>query len=315
MDEFGAVQFFCLCDRRERKGRVNTSTSGYDFSRLVPASEMIFKGNYFRHDQNRGVSPLASSLNLFQDVKEIDEYQLIKCKKHAMFGLMLKSDGTGATGFNEEAVETEDSESNTITEYLNELRAGIKIEGGAEDDVNMFESKNPSTEYQQFSEMMLRKAIAALGIPYTFWDSRKSSYSAQKQDRAEFSLAVKNFRDLMAETLYDISSWVVPKLIREYGLKVPSGQRLKYEWIPQGEPWLNEGDEVQAAGLRIAYGLSSRQHECKKKGLDFFDVARELSTEENYIDKAGLHVAIGQPGQTVSNENENNISTKEASDG
>lgn len=93
LDKFRSAVAYVICQKSETPGR-------YEYVATVPAENIIFNGNFFRFDQVRGVPVLNAAANTAQDIKEIDEYQLIKVKKHAMFGIAFKSDAA-TTGFNE----------------------------------------------------------------------------------------------------------------------------------------------------------------------------------------------------------------------
>ena len=275
LDPQGAVDQYVICNRA-------ASGSGKEFAQLVSWQDIIWDGFFYRFDQVQGVTPFASAVTKFKDVCETDELQQIKSKKHACFGVLLKSSGKGGTGFGErngtEGSATPSTSEDGLSKYMHNMGAGIKIEGDQQDGVEMFESKNPSTEYQQFSESQIRKALAIFKIPYSFFDSKTSSYSAQKQDRAEFTNGVKPFRGKILNALYEITDWALPGILASAGLTPPkpTGIVLKndtaiidYEWQSLGEPWLDENNETQAAEKRIAMGISSRQLECKRRNLDF----------------------------------------------
>ena len=94
-DAFGKVQAYIICSRKSDKQKANT------YQQILAYDDMVYDGHFFRFDQLRGIPMFAPAVNIWQDIKEIDEYQLIKCKKHAMFGIMLKSSESGKSGFNE----------------------------------------------------------------------------------------------------------------------------------------------------------------------------------------------------------------------
>lgn len=297
-DDIGRVLFYVICNRTE----VGNS---YNFAELIPYEEMVFAGNFFRFDQLRGVTKFSPSLNIFQDVKEIDEFQLIKCKKHALMAIAQKSSDSSQTGFNEQITTETTTDGETISNYFYNIGApAMKLDIDKDDEIDLIESKNPSSEYQSFSETMMRKAILVFGQKYSFFDSRQSSYSAMKQDRAESRSEMENDALRIHEAMTKICDWIVPKLMRENGIKTDENQ--VYELIQKAEPWLDEKSEVEAALLRINGGLSDYQHESKRRGRDWFDTARELSREQKYIKQSGLNVTQGQPGQQNSTGDGNN---------
>jgi capsid protein len=218
-----------------------------------------------------------------------------------MFGLAIMSEGSGESGFNEYNGETGEEPDADTDKYDFNMDMGLKIELDEGDKIDMFESKTPSNEYQDYVNLMLRIALLAFDLPYTFFDSRQSSYSAQKQDRAEYEISAKNKRAKNKEALNEIAEWVLPELIK--GLKVDS---LEWEFIPQATPWIDELKEVTASAMRISTGLSTRSLECKRKGLDFTEINEQLGLEEDQIKQSGATIVIGQSGQMTIGEDDNN---------
>ncbi len=296
LDQYGAVRRYMI-NKRGNSGQLEYQTS-------VTPDSIIFGGYFQRFDQLRGISPMAASVNTFMDIIECNEALLLKCKKHGMFGLAIQSDGTSESGFGEFDAETGEDPTEDTERYDFEMDMGYKLELEKGDSINMFESKTPSNEYQDYVTLMLRIALLAFDIPYTFFDSRSSSYSSQKQDRAEYELSAKQKRQDNLDALNNIAEWVLPELLKDIE-NAPS--EINYEFIPQGTPWIDELKEVQATQMRIASGVSNRALECKKKGLEFTDVIEQLGREEKQIKDNNASVVIGQPGQALIGEDENGM--------
>jgi capsid protein len=311
VDKYGRVMQYVVCRRSEKQ---NTS---FVFDQLYNAEDIIFDGNFFRFDQRRGVSPFASAVNIFQDIKEIDEAQLIKCKKHAMHGIAIYSDAE-ESGYNESHVydtdgddtaDAEESEMQSGPRYDFELDAGLKLELEPGDKIDMFESKTPSQEYKEYSQLMLRKGMLSFFVPFTFFDSSGTSYSTMRQDRAEFRISIAPFRRKCKAALTEIAEWVIPHLIKKYRLKVPENfsiDTIPFEWVPQAEIYLDEGKEVDAALKRIAGGLSDLPTEHRRRGTDFYDSARNQAQAIRYVNKTPIRYFTinGQPLNGGTNEQE-----------
>jgi capsid protein len=297
LNKFGAVSRYMI-NKRDQSGNLMYQTS-------VTPSSIIFDGYFQRFDQVRGISPMASAVNTFLDVVECNEALLLKCKKHGMFGLAIMSEGSDESGFNEYDGETGGESDVDTDKYDFQMDMGLKIELDQGDSVDMFESKTPSNEYQDYVTLMLRIALLAFDIPYTFFNSQGSSYSANKQDRAEYELSATQKRQSNRDALENIAEWVLPELLKDIE-NAPS--EIDYEFIPQGTPWIDELKEVQATQMRIASGVSNRALECKKKGLEFTDVVEQLGREEEQIKNNNASVVIGQPGQALIGENDGMVS-------
>ena len=320
IDQYGRVSEYCVCSRDKKSGKKLI------FDSLYKEADVIYNGHFFRFDQDRGISPFAAALNTFKDIAECDEAQLVKCKKQALFGLAFMSDAPGL-GNDTEIVDPmsddytpadgetipEKTEANTTSE--NEypevkLDMGLDLQLDPGDKVEMFESKNPSAEYQQYIEAQLRRGFLCFNIPYTLYNAKGANYSSMKQDRAEFKISIQPFMDKIKAVYMELSEWSIPQLIKEYKIKMPKGykkgDRIPYEWIPAGEIWLDESREVAAAALRVATGLSDLPTEHRRHGSNFFDsIARQSKAVKEAKEKEVLLWSPnGQPLVEITNEKE-----------
>jgi capsid protein len=83
VDKKGRVLQYAICERGE---------NGADpiHSQLVTPEQIIFDGYWTRFSsQYRGISPLMTAINMVQDIHEAFEYNLIKAKMHALFGIAI----------------------------------------------------------------------------------------------------------------------------------------------------------------------------------------------------------------------------------
>lgn len=299
LNEWGAVLEYIINKRTD---------AGLEYQATATPEKLIFDGYFQRFDQVRGISPLAAAVNTFLDIDECNEALLLKCKKHGMFGLAIMSDASDESGFNEYDGETGDVPDADTDKYDFNMDMGLKIELDQGDRIDMFESKTPSNEYQDYVNLMLRIALLAFDLPYTFFDSRQSSYSAQKQDRAEYEISAKSKREKNRDVLDSIAEWVIPHLTKDINADIG------WEFIPQATPWIDELKEVQAAAMRVSSGLSTRQLECKRKGLEFTEIVEQLGVEESQIKDNDASIVIGQPGQQLIGEDDTEEDSDNASE-
>jgi len=297
LDGFGAVTRYMICKRADSGQLIH--------QKAVSPDSIIFDGYFQRFDQIRGISPMASAVNTFLDVVECNEALLLKCKKHGMFGLAIMSEGSDDDGFEQRDSETGEAPDADTDRYDFQMAMGTKIELDQGDKIDMFESKTPSNEYQDYVTLMLRIALLAFDIPYSFFNSKESSYSASKQDRADYELSASHKRASNIDALENLADWVLPMILADID-GAPS--EIPYEFIPQGTPWIDELKEVQASQMRISAGISNRTLECKKKNLDFTDINEQAGIEEEQIKKNGVSVVIGQPGQQLIGEEDGMVS-------
>lgn len=267
----------------------NRKGNGFEYLNDVKASNMFLHAYYMRFDQFRGISPMASAINTLQDLHESFDYNLIKAKMHALFGLAITSEDT-ASGFPEvDAEDGEEADENTEKYDVKLDGRPMKLELDRGDDVKVIESHTPSGEFQSYSELMIRLALLALDIPYIFFNSKGSSYSAGRMDVLLYLKSAKSKREDNQELLNKITAWKLGQFIGSGILKLPktmSYSDIKWEWLPNGLPWIDPLKEAKANGEAISLKLKSRRTICMEQGYDWEEEHRQIQREEELIGEA-----------------------------
>lgn len=279
------------------------------FERTVAARNFEFHGYFDRADQVRGITRLSPVLSYLRDLRELFEYQLAANKFTSLFGLVFKRQAQPGDpgGFEAEDVNSDG------TEFQFDVRGGpMRVEVGPGDEVDTIESKNPAREQQEFATSIIQLTMLALDIPMTFFDSRRSSFSAGRQDMAQYmeNVMIKRARlhqVINAVVAWQIGRWSSENAEGEHTLELPAGMtaaEVKWDIISTGVVWVDQMKEVSADALAVASGFKSRQQVCMQQGRDFFNVARQLAAEENLITELGITITIGQPGQSSTRDEE-----------
>lgn len=302
----GAVEAYCIC-RWDERGRQLV------FDHFEDARNVNFAGYFTDFDQTRGVSPLASALNRMQDTAEALEWTQLKIKLHALFGLAFSRESSTPIY----APPTLDSDAtpgeSTSPKYEVNLAKGVQIldldPGGK---VDVIESKTPSAEFVDYSELAMRLGMLGLDIPYSFFDSRKANYSARIADANQYEFLAEGKRETNRDVLQRYSDWKVGqwlavdspltqplrKAVDAAGLSVTAVRR-SVEWIGRATPWVDKLKQIQGDQIAIANGLDSRQRICRRRGQgDWHGIADELGGEEAYAREKGATIMVGAPGQS-----------------
>lgn len=302
----GAVTDYSIC-RREGTRLV--------FGQVVKADYVAFDGYWHRYDMRRGVSPLASAINAFQDLAESQEWTVLKVKLHALLALAFSSDpnvAPSASPFLTKATAGMSTDASGIPrapapQRQIEMKNGVAmLDLPAGKQVKTIESQTPASNFMPFEELLIRIALLALDIPYTFFDARGANFSAVIADRQLYIDSVawkqeKNQAVLRRYGRWKLAYWYLsnPEL---RGLCDAAGISLLelfdlMDWMPAGQPWLDKLKEVNGDVLAISQGLDSRQRACRRRGQDFYEIMDELADEQRYAEEKGVTLAIGQPGQ------------------
>jgi capsid protein len=265
VDEAGAALGYCVHARGE-------SLNSFTFERLVPAAHCFHHGYFDRADQTRGVTPLSAALNTYRDMYEATEYALAKAKVAQLFGLKFKRAESGDLPPPTGADGTAD---NTKVDF-GQGNWVFDLDPG--DDVELIESATPSTQFQSFIPQMTAIALKALDIPLSFWDEAHSTYSGSRQAWIQYDQSAETKREDNRDLLNDWTAWQLARRIADGELELPSGlslDRLPWEWIAQGVPWIDPLKEVQADRSAVEGCLDSEIAILRRRNRDWRDVIDE----------------------------------------
>lgn len=324
----GRIKQFCICNRGHDGSHVS-------YDHLEDSENLIFDGYFTRFSsQVRGVSPLSTAINTIQDIYEGVDFNLAKAKVHALFGIALMRDYAGAGTDQEEVLDlggasgvsagTDENLAATTantygTKQLSTSLQQIKpsemmlLDMDTKGRIDTIESKTPSTEFREFTGLVIRLALLALDIPYTAYDSSGASFAGMIADQNLYEVSCKSKRekngwkrreysDWVLGLFYDDPEWNISKVAASNGFKTLRDLQEAIEWVPSGFPWLQKLNEVQGDIKAISVGLDNPIDCCKRRGVDFFQ--NILKTEQAYeFAKAhNVPLMVGESGQATIEE-------------
>ena len=306
-DQYGRVKEYAVC----RRG-INTSKP--DFDHLEPVSNIIFDAYWTRFSsQFRGVSPLSVAINTVQDIHESFEFNLIKAKMHALFGVAIMRDANGTDGqfggAGGATAETAAATANaTGSSFDLNPRAINIVDLNPGEKMEILESSTPSAEFVEGSYLFIQIAMLALDIPVTAFDSRRASFSARIADLNEYEVSSDYKRTKNRYVRQAYSDWVLEQIWNDpaspWGLKkiaAGAGMGLRdvqesVEWIPSGSPWLDKGAQVAGDQLAISIGLDNAIDAARRRGGDVFANIDKTAKVMAYAKEMGVPMPMGAPG-------------------
>jgi len=287
------------------------SRTALEFEMMLPARHVIHHGYFTRADQIRGVSPVAAAYNRYRDLYETLDLSLVKAKLHAMFGVAflrqnanLKPDfDTVDSDTGEEP--TDEALADGARDYTAEVKlnpyAPFKVEMDPGDDIKLLESAHPSDQFQHYTDMMIRIALLACDIPYTFYDVKGSTYSGARQDLLRYQQSARVRQRQNIALLNELTDWTLSRAIASGALRLPRGRtlpELRLDWIPSALPWIDPLKEVKATREAIAAGLTSEIRACHERGYDYREIMEERAEAARIREANG----IAEPGVSAITE-------------
>lgn len=262
---------------------------GFEHERVVPATNFILHGHFDRFDQVRGISPVASALNPLRDVYENFDYALAKAKVTQLFAMAITSkrleDAGGAD--NVTATETQDEDGNTKTKYDVDFGKGpIKLELDPGDEAKFLESATPSTQFQDFTQLVIQVALKALDIPFSFYDESHTNFFGSRAAWLHYERSCIFKRKDLLDVLNAITKWRLMLFVLDGELKLPRGLSLDeepWEWVPLGMPWWDPSKEINGDLAAIRAGLDNPQRITKDRGKgDWYDNVDQIAKAIKY---------------------------------
>jgi capsid protein len=291
VDNFGAVLQYCIC-KRDRRG-------DYVFDHLEDAENVIFDGYFTRFGgQYRGVSPLASALNNIQDIVEATEYNQLKAKLSALFGVaIVRKSVTGDLGpaggvTDEQDGSSSSSDPTTASQQLNPQTINI-LDLDEGEDVKVIESATPSSEFIEGTYLFIQLALLSLDLPITAFDSRRSSFSASLYDANKYEVSCRHKRaknkykrqeysDWLIESIWkdDDDQWRLRQVATEEGYSLRDVQEA-IEWVHTGVPWVDQAKQIKGTELAINLRIDNSEDAAKSRGSDVrANIDKQLAVEE-----------------------------------
>jgi capsid protein len=264
--------------------------SNFFFDRTIPANRIFLNGYYEREDQIRGISPISAAINSFQDVYEGIDYALAKAKVSQLFALVFsRQTEEGLTG-NETPTADADGDGTADSGYTVDFGKGpVSLDLDPGDDAKFLESTQPSTQFQEFMQLVIQIALKALDIPFSFFSEDFTNFFGSRAAWIHYEDAAQSKREDNIELLDWITRWRLQLAILDGRLELPRGwaiKDLRWEFVPKGTPYWNPQQEVTGDLMAIGAGLDTPQRVIKRTNGGDGDWKKNLEAISEYLNYA-----------------------------
>lgn len=288
--------------------------SGYGRANICHTYEM------HRAGQTRGMSTFAPVIRAMRMGQEYGELALAAAALQASFAAVLTSAApSDQIADMIDAIESEDSTGNAITDYalehlrkmagyygqdgINFMIAGTKVQHLAPGDT--LDLKNPGQHMAAFAEFQSAKVkeyAAGTGTDpiAVSQDFANVNYSSAKMAAAINYRAYAERRRRLGQGvgMHAVGAHL-DELVFSGGMKLPKGLNpLDYfdakhalvagEFLTQGAPNLDPLKEIQALQNELMLGVSTIQQACAERGVDYLDMLDQLAREKADFEARGL---------------------------
>jgi len=283
VDDAGRALAFAV-HRRRRGG-------GFEFERTVNAGNVIWHGYYDRWDQVRGISPIVSALNPLRDVYENFDYALMKAKVSQLFAMAIMRKANESAGDISGGI-GDDAEPKRSAYQVDFGKGPVFLDMDPGDEAKFLESQHPSSQFQDFTQLVTMVALKALDIPYSFYDEAHTNFFGSRGSwlHYERSAFIKrrnlaNIQDRMLIRRLQIA------IVNEE-LTLPSGRTiadLDWEFVAKGMPWWKPSEEINGDCQAVGAGFDNPERICRARGTgDVYDNIRRTARVIDFAEKHGV---------------------------
>jgi capsid protein len=265
----------------------------YQMERIVPAEHLILHGYYSRFDQIRGVGLLVSAVDCFTDIGEAFNYALAKSKLMQLFGLTFTQDPEKQERCSKDEEEAKAKMRENRRLALRD-KASYMVELEPGEEIKPVESAQPSSEFQEYTKMMMMVALKSLGICYSMFDEKHTNFYGSRAAINQYVELCKPRRASNQHLLDHLTRWRLSKEVLSGRLILPDGMTVNdlwFEWAPAGMPWWKPDEEAKGFISIISGGLDSPRGICHSLGRDFKDIVDETAQDIEYAKSKGVHYA------------------------
>jgi len=252
-----------------------------------------------RPGQSRGEPFFAPVINLFHDLAEYLEAEIVGARVAACFSVFIRKNNP-TLGF-ENRTETQTT-GDGRTERVETIEPGLIDYLQPGEDIETVNPSRPGSNFDSFVERVIRALAAGVGLPYELVakDFSQTNFSSARAAIIEARRMFKQRQTFHQDRwLQEVWERVIEEAYLKGGFfdQAPSNfvSRVKLwtraSWIPQGWEWIDPLKDAQASSMAINAGLSTLADETAKQGKDWQEVLEQRAREVELAETLGVPLA------------------------
>lgn len=249
-----------------------------------PASQVLHYANILRPGQTRGVSELAASVAVFNDIRRFSNSTLAAAEAASEISFVISTDLTSIDEDGQRVAQAVDAGT-----FIESARAGgIALPEGW--SVSQLSPTNPTTNYNQYLETKIREAARCLCMPLmvALADSSGGNYSSSRADQQIWARKIDIDRQELVRAILAplYGRWAdTDKALHPADYEYDAAPRWGWQPFVSLDPTKDES----AAKMRLENGTSNLAIECARLGLDWESVVLQRAREKQFLTEQGLN--------------------------
>lgn len=275
--------------------RIHPGAAGLAFvsddSYLVSAADVIQYAHIMRPGQHRGLSEIAATLNIFNDLRRFTNATLAAAETAAEISFLLHTNAEA------DADEYEDSDKKESSIHFMDVielerNAGLALPDGY--DATQMKAEHPTDKYVEFVDAKLSEAARPLSMPFAIakGDCSKSNYASGRLDHQMYHRKIYSERarienQILNRLLNRFEEFDRIAFARDYAHE----ENILHQWMWDGFEHVDPVKEANAQATKLANHTTTLAEECAKEGKDYELVLRQIAREMELAKTLGLTVA------------------------
>lgn len=304
LKEFDGIQFDQYGNPAAyRFWRIHPGSAGLGFvsddSYLVPADQVIQYAHIMRPGQHRGFSEIASTLNIFNDLRRFTNAVLSAAETAAQISFVLHTDTPA---------DSEEGEGGNELKFMDVVElvrnAGLALPEGW--DADQMKAEQPTDKYVEFVDAKISEAARPLSMPFAIakGDCSKSNYASGRLDHQAYHKKIFGER---ARIEQKILNRILAEFEKVDQIAYPAdykAENVSHKWMWDGFGHVDPVKEANAQSIRLANRTTTLAEECAREGKDYEVVLRQIAKEVALAHDLGL--TVSNDNSPVDNESEEN---------
>lgn len=264
-----------------------------------------------RIGQHRGVPDLTPVIELFKQLGNYTDAELMRSVISSMFTVFVKTEMPGITPF--APFEPTDEVGGKASDKDFKMASGAILDLGPGEDVEFANPTSPNVAFDEFVVALLRQIGVGLEIPFEVLVKHfTASYSAS---RGALIIAWQYFICVRKQLIDDFCKEVYKEWFREAvlldrihapgflnGDPIIQAAYLNSEWIGPSKPQIDEDKEIKAAIARMGANVTTLADEvASHSGGSWRDKLKQAAKESKLRKTLGISAAT-PPGETNGQE-------------
>ncbi len=251
---------------------VNPELHGSADYELVPAAQIIHGFECRRPLQNRGEPDMVPVIERLYQEGDLVDAELRAAVNCAAMAMVITS----------EYHDDPDPDASTDNDPATKIAIGSTTRLFPGEEAHAFSHDRPSQQIAPFRQMLRGDIAGAVGIDQRWLDRdySRANYSSMRAAILDNERLLSPMREQFGHaTIGALYKRVLPWLCLKAGISMP--KVVNYRLVPEGQPYVNPKEDVEASIMAITSGLSTFEKEHAKRGDDSKKLVDQLRIERD----------------------------------